>query len=118
FIPNTLQPGERVSKLRFFIEPVRGLSPHGLRHTYTSLAFQAGLSPKQVADRLRHADPSLALRIYQHLQEEDRRRAALNLDTLLHLHGEKTGQNGLTSDNVKPQKVTSRKAKFKPAQTG
>lgn len=94
------------------------ISPHGLRHTYTSLAFQAGLSPKQVADRLRHADPSLALRIYQHLQEEDRRRAALNLDTLLHLHGEKTGQNGLTSDNVKPQKVTSRKAKFKPAQTG
>jgi len=94
------------------------ISPHGLRHTYTSLAFQAGLSPKQVADRLRHADPSLALRIYQHLQEEDRRRAALNLDTLLHLHGEQTGQNGLTSDNVKPQKVTSIKAKFKPAQTG
>ncbi|WP_297858546.1 tyrosine-type recombinase/integrase [Meiothermus sp.] len=27
---------------------------HGLRHTYTSLALQAVLSPKQVADRLRH----------------------------------------------------------------
>jgi repressor LexA len=29
FIPNTLQPGERVSKLRFFIEPVRGLASAG-----------------------------------------------------------------------------------------
>ncbi len=58
---------------------------HGLRHTYTSMALQAGLSPKQVADRLRHKDPALTLRIYQHLQEEDRRQAALNLDTLLHL---------------------------------
>ncbi|MFD3005103.1 tyrosine-type recombinase/integrase [Thermus tengchongensis] len=61
------------------------VSPHGLRHTYTSLAFRAGLSPKEVAERLRHADPALALRVYQHLQEEDRRRAALGLDTLLHL---------------------------------
>lgn len=61
------------------------LPPHGLRHTYTSLAFRAGLNPKQVADRLRHADPTLTLQIYQHLQEEDQRRAALSLDTLLHL---------------------------------
>jgi len=67
---------------------------HGLRHTYTSLALQAGLSPKQVADRLRHKDPTLTLRIYQHLQEEERRLAALELDTLLHLHGQKTGQTG------------------------
>jgi integrase len=62
---------------------------HGLRHTYTSMALQAGLSPKQVADRLRHKDPALTLRIYQHLQEEDRRQAALNLDTLLHLQEQK-----------------------------
>ncbi|MCX7784494.1 MAG: site-specific integrase [Meiothermus sp.] len=62
---------------------------HGLRHTYTSLAFRAGLNPKQVADRLRHKDPTLAVRTYQHLEEEDRKRAALELEALLQRPREK-----------------------------
>lgn len=56
---------------------------HGLRHTYTSLAFRSGLNPKQVAARLRHTSPLLALKIYQHLSEADLRDSALGLDTLL-----------------------------------
>lgn len=56
---------------------------HGLRHTYTSLAFRSGLNPKQVAARLRHTSPLLALKVYQHLSDSDLRDSALDLDTLL-----------------------------------
>ncbi|GIW36248.1 MAG: site-specific integrase [Meiothermus sp.] len=115
--PITHRNAARVLKLLCRKAGVPYISPHGIRHTYTSLAFRAGLNPKQVADRLRHADPSLALRIYQHLQEEDQRRAALNLDTLLHLHGGRTEQNELVTTNMKQQKNLSGKAKSKLVKT-
>ena len=47
------------------------------------LAFRSGLNPKQVAARLRHTSPLLALKIYQHLSEADLRDSAMGLDTLL-----------------------------------
>ncbi len=65
---------------------VSRITPHGLRHTYTSLALRAGLPPKVVAARLRHADPTFTVRVYQQLMEQDHRNAALPLDTLLHLN--------------------------------
>lgn len=89
------------------------LPPHGLRHTYTSLAFRAGLNPKQVADRLRHADPTLTLRIYQHLQEEDQRQAALSLDTLLHLQTHTSPGENRTQEEPGALKNALPKAKQK-----
>ncbi len=89
------------------------IPPHGLRHTYTSLAFRAGLNPKQVADRLRHADPTLAIKIYQHLQEEDQRRAALTLDTLLHLQNQKIGVTTLQPAEHPNQKSAFRTSRNK-----
>jgi len=64
---------------------VSRITPHGLRHTYTSLALRAGLPPKVVAARLRHKDVKLTLQVYQQLMDEDLKEAALPLDTLLHL---------------------------------
>lgn len=64
---------------------VSRITPHGLRHTYTSLALRAGLPPKVVAARLRHKDVTLTLQVYQQLMDEDLKEAALPLDTLLHL---------------------------------
>lgn len=47
---------------------------HALRHHHASLLIAAGASPRAVADRLGHADPTETLRTYAHLwaSDEDR----------------------------------------------
>jgi integrase len=40
---------------------------HGLRHTWASLALQAGVSPKVVSERLGHASVSFTLDVYSHV---------------------------------------------------
>ncbi|MEZ5116661.1 MAG: site-specific integrase [Candidatus Nanopelagicales bacterium] len=47
-----------------------GLPPiplHGLRHTWATLALQAGVHPKVVQERLGHANVSITLNIYSHV---------------------------------------------------
>ena len=41
------------------------------RHTWASLALQAGRSIRWVADPLGHADPAMTLRVYAHLIPND-----------------------------------------------
>jgi integrase len=43
------------------------LTVHGLRHTWASLALQAGIPAKVVADRLGHSSISVTLDTYSHL---------------------------------------------------
>jgi len=45
---------------------VRPLRLHAARHTFATLALQAGKSVRWVADQLGHADPALTLRAYAH----------------------------------------------------
>ena len=45
---------------------VRPLRLHAARHTFATLALQAGKSVRWVADQLGHADPALTLRVYAH----------------------------------------------------
>jgi len=45
---------------------VRPLRLHAARHTFATLALQAGKSVRWVADQLGHADPSLTMRVYAH----------------------------------------------------
>lgn len=80
---------------------VSRITPHGLRHTYTSLALRAGLPPKVVAARLRHADPTFTVKVYQQLIEEDHRAGALSLDTLLHLNTQQTPASTEKTGNAK-----------------
>lgn len=47
---------------------------HELRHHHASLLISRGLSPRAVADRLGHADPSETLRTYAHLWGSDEAR--------------------------------------------
>ncbi len=44
-----------------------GLSPHGLRHTFASLLFEAGATVPYVMAQLGHADPKVTLGIYAHV---------------------------------------------------
>jgi integrase len=84
---------------------VSRITPHGLRHTYTSLALRAGLPPKVVAARLRHADPTFTVKVYQQLMDEDHRAAALDLDTLLHLNNpQNTASAKKTTNAERPSK--------------
>lgn len=60
------------------------LTPHGLRHTWASLALVAGVNPKVVSERLGHATVSFTLDTYSHvlpgLQEDAAARVAALLD--------------------------------------
>ena len=64
-----------------------GLRPrsgwHDLRHFHASALIGAGLSPRAVADRLGHADPSETLGTYAHLWPSDQERAVSAIDGIL-----------------------------------
>jgi integrase len=57
---------------------------HGLRHTWASLALQAGVNPKVVSERLGHATVAFTLDTYSHvmpgIQEDAAARVAALLD--------------------------------------
>jgi integrase len=42
---------------------------HDLRHTWATLALEAGVHPKVVQERLGHANISITLGIYSHITE-------------------------------------------------
>lgn len=50
---------------------VRLITWHGLRHTFATLALEAGVSPKVVSSALGHSKLSTTLDIYWHLTGED-----------------------------------------------
>ena len=50
---------------------VRPLKLHATRHTWATLALQAGKSVRWVADQLGHADPALTMRVYAHAMREE-----------------------------------------------
>lgn len=52
------------------------IGPHGLRHTYATIALRAGVEPEVVSKRLGHADVAITSEIYSHVTEQDDRRAA------------------------------------------
>jgi Phage integrase family len=43
-----------------------GITPHSLRHTFTSLLFAIGEDPVSVMRQLGHTDPAFTLRVYAH----------------------------------------------------
>jgi integrase len=49
---------------------VKQIRLHDLRHTWATLALQAGVHPKVVSERLGHATTGITLDIYSHVQPE------------------------------------------------
>jgi integrase len=77
---------------RTFSAAVRrsGLRPirlHDLRHTWATLALQAGVHPKVVSERLGHATTSITLDIYSHVQPELDAQAATTVAQLFAADG-------------------------------
>jgi integrase len=56
---------------------------HGLRHTWATLALQAGIHPKIVQERLGHAQISVTLDTYSHVTPAMDRAAATTVAALL-----------------------------------
>lgn len=48
-----------------------GITPHSLRHTFTSLLFSIGEDPVSVMRQLGHTDPAFTLRAYAHSMSRD-----------------------------------------------
>ena len=46
------------------------ITPHGFRHTHCSLLFEAGVSMKEVQERLGHKDIATTMNIYAHVTPE------------------------------------------------
>jgi len=55
---------------------------HDLRHTWATLALQAGVHPKVVSERLGHATTGITLDIYSHVQPELDAQAATRVAAL------------------------------------
>ena len=55
---------------------------HDLRHTYATLALEAGVHPKVVSERLGHANIGITLNLYSHVSEGMDRSAADLVDGL------------------------------------
>ena len=61
------------------------LSVHGLRHTWATLALQAGVHPKVVQERLGHAQISVTLDTYSHVTPAMDREAATTVAALIEM---------------------------------
>ncbi len=59
------------------------LSPHSLRHTYTSLMAEAGVELPAIQRLLGHQNDSMTRRVYLHITEAKKREAVDRLDALM-----------------------------------
>jgi integrase len=59
---------------------------HALRHFYASTLLAQGVSIKELATYLGHADPGFTLRVYTHLVPSSHQRARLAVDTVFGEH--------------------------------
>lgn len=54
---------------------LKNLSPHGLRHTHTSLLAAAGVGLEEIMERLGHKDDDITRNIYLHVTEDIKKEA-------------------------------------------
>jgi integrase len=58
-------------------------SPHATRHTYATLALEAGVPLKEVSEALGHSNVAITANTYAHVLSERRRRAATAIGAIL-----------------------------------
>ena len=65
------------------VAAARPLTPHATRHTFATLALDAGVPLKEVSEDLGHADVAITAKIYSHAVRKQRRGAASALGQVL-----------------------------------
>ncbi len=83
--------GRRGSRSRPKLQVIEEFTAHQLRHTYSSMLYDAGVDPKSAQKFLGHADLQVTLKIYTHLSEEKERGA---VDALNRFLGDSVGAGG------------------------
>jgi integrase len=63
--------------------PLPRLTLHGLRHTWATLALNAGEHPKVVAERLGHSSIAVTLNVYSHVTKPMASKAAENVADMI-----------------------------------
>ncbi|WP_246832120.1 site-specific integrase [Viridibacillus sp. FSL H7-0596] len=82
---NYLQP----TKTRKWLEHVLNkhkfpkITTHGFRHTHCSLLLEAGVSIKEVQDRLGHSDIQTTMNIYAHVSKQAKEEAINKFDSFM-----------------------------------
>lgn len=56
---------------------------HGFRHTHATILLSMGKSIKYIQERLGHAEPSITLKIYSHIMEEEEKETPEDFASLL-----------------------------------
>lgn len=59
------------------------LTPHGLRHTHTTLMAQAGVGLEEIMERLGHKDDSITRNIYLHITKDMKKEASQKFSELM-----------------------------------
>ena len=89
---NTMQPKQLIfsNEVNEYLQPTKTrkwilhvqnkyklstITTHGLRHTHCSLLFEAGVSLKEVQDRLGHSDVQTTMNIYAHVTKKAKEEA-------------------------------------------
>ncbi|WHX25139.1 site-specific integrase [Virgibacillus halodenitrificans] len=57
----------RLQRLMKLMELNKHITPHGFRHTHTSLLIEAGAGVKEIQERLGHSDINTTMNIYAHM---------------------------------------------------
>jgi integrase len=63
--------------------PLPVISLHDLRHLHATMLLKAGVPVHVVAARLGHADPTITLRVYAHVLDDQASGAATTFERLL-----------------------------------
>lgn len=61
------------------------VTTHGLRHTHCSLLFEAGVSIKEVQDRLGHSDVQTTMNIYAHVTQKAKEEAIMKFASYIEM---------------------------------
>lgn len=64
---NFKQLANRLKRLMKRMDINKHITPHGFRHTHTSLLLEAGAGIKEIQERLGHGDISTTMNIYAHM---------------------------------------------------
>ncbi|MFD2334627.1 tyrosine-type recombinase/integrase, partial [Cohnella sp. GCM10020058] len=91
FVRHKDHPGRQLSHIIFeklFARLMKscgyeGLTPHCLRHTFTSLSAEAGVLLEDVMNQLGHANDTMTKRVYLHITKPRRKANVAKLDALL-----------------------------------
>nr|WP_318617134.1 tyrosine-type recombinase/integrase [Sporosarcina sp. YIM B06819] len=57
----------RLQRLLKHLDYNKYITPHGFRHTHTSLLIEAGANVKEIQQRLGHGDVDTTMDIYAHM---------------------------------------------------